>query len=521
MLTLLLVVAQLAPLGRPIVGTDGGLVIDVTTPASLQAILDTAAPGSTIQLQAGQTYGSVRIRPAALRARRLTLTTKGWAADRLVRPEDAPALATIQAGPGGNYGLWVTADDVTLQGLRFSYNPPSGQGDMLRLGDSEDPVVANVPARVTVRQVLFEGNPGNAFGQKRAIAANAQDTLIDQVWCQNIWIAGQDSQCVAIASTPGRVTVRRSVLSAGSETIIIGGVPPASPAHLPADILIEDNVLWKPTAWLGASPARQVKNLFEVKFGRRITVRRNWMENHWQQAQPGWSVVLTMATNGACSFCDMQDVVFEDNVVWNVSAGINLTGYQYSYAPGSGQAVRFMVRNNLFYITGGGGTALGGNGRPVQMLSEPANVVFDRNTFIHTGTAIVYGTYGAKWPYQTPPLTSNVPAGPVQGFVWTNNVHRHANYGILTPEGSSGVNALTYFPGAVVGGNVFGGASSTAMARYNALDGDLNFNPSLVDFEASFRNFAALDFCIVAGPFVGKGADCARLPFALRPLVPR
>lgn len=521
MFVLLLCLAQLAQPGRPLVGSDVGLTIDVPTPAALQGILDTAPPGTTIRLQPGETYRSVRVSPSTFRARRLTLTTKGWAADRLVRPEDASALATIQSGPGGNYGLWVMADDVTLQGLRFSYNPPSGQGDMLRLGDSEDPVVANVPARVTVRQVLFEGNPGNVFGQKRAIAANAQDTVIDQVWCQDIWIAGQDSQCVAIASTPGRVTVRRSVLSAGSETIIIGGVPPASPAHLPADILIEDNVLWKPLTWKGASPARQVKNLFEIKFGRRITVRRNWMENHWQQAQPGWSVVLTMATNGTCSFCDMQDVTFEDNVVWNVSAGINLTGYQYSYAPGSGQAVRFTIRNNLFYITGGSGSTLGGNGRPVQILSEPADLTFDRNTFIHTGTAVVYGTYGAKWPYQDPPLTSNVPAGPVQGFVWTNNMHRHANYGILTPEGNSGVNALMYFPSAVIGGNVFAGASSTAMSRYNTLDGDLNFNPTLADFEASFRNYATQDFCIVAGPFAGKGADCARLPFALRTLVPR
>lgn len=488
----------------PLPPTPISLVVRPTA-AALQDTVNTAVPGTIIELEPGQVFPSTFIPP---NVKDLTITTRGWTADRLVLPTDAPQMATIQGSAGQSYGMLILGSNIRVRGVRFTYNPPIGQGEMIRVGNSEDSDITHVPADITISQVLLQGNTGNAFGQKRGIAANGRRVLIDQVWCENIWVPGQDSQCVSVWSTPGPVMVRRSVLSAGSENMIVGGTPPAGPAFLPEDITLEDSVLWKPLAWKGATPARTVKNLFEIKFGHRITARHNWMQYHWQQAQPGPAIVLTMATNGACGYCDGRDWTFEDNVVMDVSAGVTVTGYQYSYAPGAGPAVGVIIRNNLFVISK---AKYGGSGHPLDVSNEPKNILVDRNTFVHDGNAFLAGDYGSKWPFQDPPLTANVKGGPVTGLVYTNNAVVHGAYGLFTPEGNTGANFSTYFPGAVISGNVMAGAPAAAVTKYNAAGGG---NSTLTSTE--FFSVLGVDYCGLKT----AGADCTRLPFALRALVP-
>ena len=486
-------------------------VVRVPADADLQAAIDAAEPNTTLELAPGAVYRSAVVRK---RTTRLTLTTARFAiGDRAALPSDAPAMAAIQGSAGKGYGLWIQGSQITVRGVRFMHNLPRGQGEMLRIGDATNPNLADVPDEVTVQQLLMQGNAGNEFGQKRAIAANGTRLLIDQSYVEDVWVPGQDSQCVAVFSTPGPITIRRNIMACASENILIGGTPPAGPAFVPSDIIVEGNVLWKPLKWKGASPARVVKNLFEVKVGRRISVRGNWMQTHWRQAQPGPAIVLTMATSGACSYCDMQDVTFADNVVWDVSAGLSLTGWQYSHAPGAGQAVRFVIENNLFVISR---EHWSGNGRPLVLGNEPKDVVVDHNTFIHDGTAVVAGAYGSKWPLVDPPLAAKIAGGPVTGFVFTNNLTTHGKYGFFTPEGNRGVALGTYFPGAVIAGNVFAGAPASVLGRYNAFAGGKP-NVGAADFAALFVDYAAQNYCPVKPD---AGADCAKLPFALRALVP-
>jgi hypothetical protein len=484
--------------------TPPAVIIHVAPTESLQAAITAAPSGATIVLDAGAVYKQSATIPKTVTG--LTITTDHCAlGDRAALPSDLPVMATIQGTTG--YALWVLGSQTTIRCLSIGPNP-NGAGELIRVGDATSDVLADVPDGDVIAQTYLHGDPGAVFGQKRAISANGSHLLIDQNYADNIWVAGQDSQCVAVFSTPGPITIRRNIFGCASENILIGGTPPMGPAFIPSDILVEDNVLYKPLAWKGASPAHVIKNLFEVKFGRRITVRHNWMENHWQQAQPGPAIVLTLATNGPCGYCDMQDVTFEDNVVWNVSAGLSLTGYEYSYAPGAGQAVRFVIRNNLFVISK---AAMGGTGRPLILSNEPKEVTVDHNTFLHDGTAIVAGDYGKKWPLQDPPLTAAIAAGPVQGFQFTHNLTSHGSYGFFTPDGSSGTQLGLYLPGAIIGGNVLAGASSAALARYNTFAGAVGPNVGgVLSLNA--------DGCQVD---LSAGADCARLPFTLRALVPR
>jgi hypothetical protein len=497
------------------------------TTEELQQALNTATPGSIIRLEPGTIYRSVRIRPLPNQVtaidRKLLVTTRSFnIGDRMVTPADAPAMAVIKAADRESFGVWVEASGVTLHGLRFSYADPIGQGEMLRLGDSEQADPVNTPGQIRVLQSLFQGrttgetSTTSTFGQKRAIAANSKDTLIDQIWCEDIWIVGQDSQCVIGWSGMKRVTVRRSFLSAGSENFMVGGSPPASPEQLPEDVVLEDSILFKPIKWRGLP--RQVKNLYEVKIGRRITARRNLMVNHWVQAQPGPAIVWTLATNGRCTFCEGRDWVFEDNVVWGVSAGVVITGFQY-YAPGAGNAEGFVIRNNIFHIDS---EKWGGNGRPIFINNEPHNIRVERNTFIHNGNTFLYATYGTKWPWQDPPLIKSIPAGPVTGLKYLDNIALFGSYGTATPEGNAGLNLTQLFPGIEIRGNVLAGATTAALARYNALTGPVQ-DPNTGPTKEALMDALDANYCPKPGSFAeGRGADCNRLisVFALRQHLP-
>ena len=498
---------QLRPSGPP-----APAMITVPAGADLQAAIDAAPVGATLALAPGATYRSAIIR----RGQAVTLTTAGWSApDRTATAADGPGLAIIQGSDRQSYGLWVQGSDSAVLGIRFVSTPPSGQGEMLRIGDAEDGDLTHVPHRIVVRNNVFDGTP--AYGQKRAIAANGADLTVDRNYAANIWSAGQDSQCVAVLSTPGPVRITRNVLpECGAENILVGGVPPAGPAFLPSDILIEGNAVAKPLRWKGADkPALIVtKNLIELKDGRRITVRGNYARRNWQGGQDGFGFLSTMATNGACSFCEMRDVLWENNILEDVGAGWQVTGYQYGSAPGAGAAVGLTFRNNLIVTDK---AAWGGNGRPFFLSNEPTDVTIDHNTVIHTGNSFLYGALGKKWPYQDPPLLAAIPAGPTHGLVFTNNLTLNGTYGIIAENVGTPIETL--FPGAVIAGNVIGGATTKDLARYDAFKGTgaANRGLALADFQALFTDYAGHHYCPITH---GAGADCATLPFPLRALIP-
>lgn len=500
-------------------------VVVVPQGGSIQSAINAAAPGTIIALVPGGLYRESVI--VAKPSIWLTLTTKDCALpDRVVLPGDVPVMASLQGAAGQSYGIWVMANGFTVRCLNFL---PTSAGEMVRVGDSQSAVLGDVPDGVTVRQNYFKGDP--VTGQKRAIAANGSHLLIHQNAAEDIWVNQQDSQCVAVFSTPGPVTISHNVFGCGSENIIIGGVPPAGPEFLPSDVLTEWNVLYKPLAWKGPTgtspPAKyQVKNLYEVKLGRRIMARHNLMVNNWPSAQPGMAVLATMATNGPCgAWCVMEDVGLEENIVWRVAGGVSLTGYQYLQVGGSGSgASRFSVKGNLFWVSK---AEMGGAARVFQFENEPKDVTIDHNTIIYDGSNILTASYGVKWPSGVP---VKVAGGPVTGFRYTNNLARHglpppstASYGLMTPEGNAGVNLGTYFPGAVVNGNVFGGATSAQITRYNLFSSGVpptNVTQSWVDFDAQVNTTKCPTSTLISVADGPAGADCAHLPWALWDLLP-
>jgi hypothetical protein len=374
---------------------------------------------------------------------------------------------------------------------------------------------------VSIRQVLIQGS--REFGQKRGIAANGQDIAISQVWCEEIFIAGQDTQCISAWNGGKRVRVDHSYLAAGAENILVGGAPTASAEMHPEDWTIEDNILHKPLRWKEDGRNRQVKNLFEVKFVHGLVARRNLLVNNWSSAQDGKAVLLHYTTNGPCPHCGgLRDVVLEDNVILNSPGGISFQGYSYQASHRSGEKLlRATVRNNYFVLTGAGshraiaiGNVLGRH-----------DIRIERNTILHEASTWLVGDFGYGWTENT-----RVRGGPMHGlWVIDNVISRNGRYGITAPSGShygEGIGPDGREPkrgpfvseDLVIAGNVIGDAPPAHLANYNrhAPPDAKNVSASSDDLEQALGAKACGQWAR------GKGADCARLApvFALLKRLP-
>ena len=71
-----------------------------------------------------------------------------------------------------------------------------------------------------------------------------------------------------------------------------------------------------------------MKNIFELKNARRVRVEYNLFENNWQAAQPGYAILFTPRNqDGGCPWCVVETVQFSHNIIRNVTAGVNILGY--------------------------------------------------------------------------------------------------------------------------------------------------------------------------------------------------
>jgi hypothetical protein len=191
-----------------------------------------------------------------------------------------------------------------------------------------------------------------------------------------------------------------------------------------------------------------VKNLFELKNARNVVVEENIFENHWKEAQAGYAIVLTPRNSqGACTWCVVEQVRFERNIVRNVAAGVNILGYDGGHS--SRQARDIVVRQNLFGLS----TALGGNGWFMIVGDAPRDITVEHNTIDSNGNTVLYA-YGG----------SGTDPRQIYGFRFTANAARHRTYGVNAQFFGSGNAAIAgFFPDGAFETNYLAGGSSTRL----------------------------------------------------------
>jgi hypothetical protein len=267
--------------------------------------------------------------------------------------------------------------------------------------------------------------------------------------------------------------------STGSSFLDIGDQDRARPVDAPPQTA---------TRW-------SVKNLFELKNARRVSVDRNVFENNWVDAQSGFGIQFTVRNQeGSANWSVVEDVSFTNNLVRHSAGGINLLGRDNLHP--SEQLKGVDISGNVFDDIGG--SQWGGNGRFLQ-ITETVNVKVDHNSIFQTGNIIT--AYGVA----------------NQGFVFNNNIALHNQYGIIGDASSTGFLTLDrYFPAYVLKKNVIVGGQSSKYPRKNYYPASLdevgfvdktNGNYQLAD-NSPYKNAAKKNRDV--------GADCAVVAEATR-----
>ncbi len=463
----------------------GAATIPVAPGGSLQAALDNARPGDTVVLTSGATYVGNFTLPVKSGSSMITIRTSTIAGlpgeGGRISPVDAALLAKIKSpntmpamrtAPGAHHWRLMLLEFLATIG---------GEGDIITLGDGStaQSSLAAVPHDLVLDRVYVHGD--SVGGQKRGIRLNSASTTVTGCYVSDIKRIGQDSQAIAGSNGPGPFTITNNHLEAAGENLMFGGADPAIPNLVPADIVIRGNDLSKPTSW--RSQGWSVKNLLELKNARRVTIDDNTLEYNWAAGQSGFAVLFTVRNqSGGCTWCQVDHVTFERNVVRHVAAGINILGFDNLHPTQQTHAI--VIRNNVFSDIDD--KAWGGNGYFLILTGGPRDVTVDHNTIVQKNADGVVKIGGP----------------PVQGFVFTNNIAKHGEYGIVGDNHRPGNDTIAaYLPGSVIARNVLAGGPAGSYPAGN-------FFPSEASFETQFQSYAGDDFRLAgSSPWCNAGTD--------------
>jgi hypothetical protein len=402
-------------------GTASSKVVQVRTGGELEKAL---AGGGIIELQAGATFEAPRftVRKSGTVIRGQGATLKGTAGPGLYIP---PSLSSI------------TVSDLSVES--------AGNQAAVQCGDNgpTQTSVAQQPKDIVFEKVTIPQHRG-----KRGFEINCAARLLDSRALDVYSPAALDSQAIGILNTCGPVSVAGGEYVAASENVLVGGDSlkiTDCPENVVADLTFDRLTLSKPDSWRTDGVRRSTKNLFELKAGKRVTLKNSTLTGSWKDGQDGWAIVIT-PRNGAF----IEEVVIDGVTVDRAGGGIQFLGVSRGNStPRATNGVA--IRNSKFTISK---AENGGRGILALYVEGMLDSTWDNVTATFDGPAIVQAD-------------SKVPQGP---FVMRNsrmNTGRlavqapGANFGSRAPEKYAGRALTTVFEG-----NTFRGAPAAFRKLY-------------------------------------------------------
>jgi hypothetical protein len=460
-----------------------GATLTVKAGGDLQAALNAAKPGDTILLEAGATFVGNFTLPA--KGGTTYITVRSSAPDSVLPGATSrmtPAYAAylpkiVAAGTSPAFKTAVKGNYWRLRFLEIVANP-GGVGDIVQFGRGSETVAANQAHHLVIDRVYLHGRADK--GAKRGVALNSGLTTIKNSWISDVKSTAYDAQAICGWNGPGPYLIENNYLSAAAENVMFGGADAPIVNLVPSDIEILGNTFtkdlsWRATPWI-------VKNLLELKNARRVRIAGNRFEYSWAEEQKGYALNIKPTQSGRAPWTTIEDITIENNRFDHVAGGIILTGYDKTY--GSQKMARVLIKNNL--LTDVSKAKWGGHGSFLVVGSGAIDVVVDHNTIEHDGFVV------------------NGNGAPMQRFVFTNNFHRHNQYGIYGDGLGAGMASITkYFPGSEIHHNVFFGGSAS---KYPAD----NFFATAAEFLNHFTAAVAGNFQLaISSPYRAAGSDGA------------
>ena len=432
-----------------------GKTIRVPANGNLQAALDAAQPGDRVLLAPNATYvGSFRLKPksgsgwivvqteTSLPAEGVRMTPSLATSSRLaklVSPGDnKPALQTDPKAAGWR----IVGVEITVRSSETNLNT------LVRLGSSsraEQGTLADVPTRIVLDRTYIHGTA--TLTLIRCIQLQSASTAIIDSWVSDCHAKGFDSQAIVGWNGPGPFKIVNNYLEGAGENVMFGGANPTIAGLVPSDIEFRRNHVFKPTSWQGRWT---VKNLFELKMGRRILIEGNVFENVWVDGQRGNAFVLK-SDNGQTA-----DITIRYNIIRNAAQGaISLAA---RVASATVLTRNISISHNLMYDLGAESSFSGGQGLGISVLGSARGAI--DNLHVRHNTIIAPHGPIALYSDGSPPLGKN--------FVFSENLALHGTYGVQGSGGTGLTTVKNRYSSYSFEKNVFYGGSRFTAGAYPA-----------------------------------------------------
>jgi hypothetical protein len=400
----------------------------------LQRAIDEAQRGDVIVLEPGATFTGNYV----LRAKPGTgwITIRSGVDDSAlppegtrVRPSNTFAMARLQTATQ-NHSVITTAPGASgyrLVGLEITARlDVESLYALVQFGDgsSAQRSMESVPSDLILDRSYVHGH--NTLNLLRCLTLNSAASAVIDSHLSDCHARGFDSQAIIGWNGPGPFKIVNNYLEGAGENVMFGGADSNLPELMPADIEIRANHFYKPTTWKGNWT---VKNLFELKVGRRVLVEGNVFEHSWTDGQTGFALAFKSVNQGGrAPWSQTSDVTFRYNLVRRAAAGVSIAGNpeRHQAIPAS----RFLVEHNVFTEIGQfAGTE---NGRMVMLSNDIRDLEIRHNTMMHNAEAGQFLLF--------------TDAGPGRGFVVRDNIATKGGpWGAVMGIAPQGAEALAKF----------------------------------------------------------------------------
>ncbi len=342
-----------------------GTIIPVNAGGDLQAALNSAHCGDTIELQAGATFTGTFVFPAKSCDNAHWIVVRSNASDSALPAEGQRAnpcfagvaslpgrpqytcsnpqklLATIVYNKTANGPITIAngANHYRLLGLEIT-RLAGGRSAPTLIGVEPGGVADHI---IVDRSWLHgtaqdETQVGVSLDGTNFVAV--ADSYFSDFHCTSGTGTCTDSHAVAggIGShLDGPFKIENNFLEASGESVFFGG---GAATVTPADIEIRRNHFFKPWQWMPGNPKFVgspdghpfvVKNHVELKNATRVLVEANLMENTWGGfSQTGYGVLLspksqhTRNNGNVCPLCQVTDITIRYTKISHAGGGIQL-----------------------------------------------------------------------------------------------------------------------------------------------------------------------------------------------------
>jgi hypothetical protein len=403
--------------------TPGVCNITATNSAELTAALNSVSCGQTICVIAGTTYSAgqfvfnkdcgrnyVTLRPSNLSETTLPAKTR-------VTPKDVAKLAKISKPNAGAGPIIVRPNSSGFRMIGLEVTSEAGNNNFIVLGSNnskpENGPLQTTPASVPHHLIVDRSYihcRDKATKCSAGIRVDANFVSIVNSYIDEIHDASGDDQAILVINGLGPFLIRNNFLHSAGENLMYGGGDPAI-RHVPSDSWLEGNYFWKDPSRKFGDPLYKVKNLFELKTGRRMKIMGNVFENDWSGVSSQYYAIVWKSSNqnycGANNEIDTvgkngyyqqtSDIEFAYNRISNIPQGFVFQRRAVcSIEVGTD---RLWVHDNL--ITGlGSGHAKDNNPQLVfwaypQQINHQGEVLYPRDViFMHNTVGSIAGGFG-------------------------------------------------------------------------------------------------------------------------------